>query len=150
MTTQYWLVKQEPDSYAWQDFVRDRRTTWDGVRNYQARNHLKSMRRGDCVFFYASGAPKEIQGTARVSREAFPDPTDDTGDWVTVELEADEPLAQPVTLAAIKAEPALENMALVRHSRLSVMPLRRTEYDLILRMSKPKPERRTGAARAKA
>jgi predicted RNA-binding protein with PUA-like domain len=150
MTTQYWLVKQEPDSYAWQDFVRDRRTTWDGVRNYQARNHLKSMRRGDCVFFYASGALKEIQGTARVSREAFADPTDETGDWVTVELEADEPLVQPVTLAAIKAEPALENMALVRHSRLSVMPLRRTEYDLILRMSKPKPDRRPSAARAKS
>src|SRR5690606_10008865 len=97
----------------------------------------------------ASGAPKEIQGTARVSREAFPDPTDDTGDWVTVELEADEPLAQPVTLAAIKAEPALENMALVRHSRLSVMPLRRTEYDLILRMRTPRADRGGGAARAK-
>jgi predicted RNA-binding protein with PUA-like domain len=144
MTTQYWLVKQEPDSYAWQDFVRDGRTTWDGVRNYQARNHLKGMRRGDCVLFYASGGPKEVQGTARVSREAFPDPTDDTGEWVTVELEADQPLAQPVTLTAIKAEPALENMALVRHSRLSVMPLRRTEFDLILRMSKPKPDRTSG------
>lgn len=134
MTTQYWLVKQEPESYAWATFVHDGRTTWDGVRNYQARNHLKSMRRGDHVLFYASGGPKEVQGLARVSREAFPDPTDETGDWVTVELEADRALAQPVTLEAIKAEPALAGIALVRHSRLSVMPLSRSEFDLIVRM----------------
>lgn len=137
MTTQYWLVKQEPESYAWDTFVSDRRTSWDGVRSFPARNHLKGMRRGDQVLFYASGGPKEVQGVATVSREAYPDPTDDTGDWVSVELEAGEKLPQPVTLTMIKAEPALAGIALIRQSRLSVMPLRRTEFDLIVKMSKP-------------
>jgi predicted RNA-binding protein with PUA-like domain len=143
MSTQYWLVKQEPDAYAWATFVKDRRTSWDGVRNYQARNHLTSMRQGDRVLFYASVGPKEVQGTARVTREAFPDPTDATGQWVTVELEADETLPQPVTLAAIKAEPALTGIPLLRQSRLSVMPLRRTEFDLILRLARPAAKRRS-------
>lgn len=137
MTTQYWLVKQEPESYAWETFVKERHTSWDGVRSFPARNHLKSMRRGDQVLFYASVGPKEVQGLATVSREAYPDPTDDTGDWVSVELEAGEKLPQPVTLAMIKAEPALAGIALVRQARLSVMPLRRTEFDLIVKMSKP-------------
>ena len=138
MTTQYWLVKQEPESYAWSTFVEDGRTTWDGVRNFQARNHLKEMRVGDQVLFYASGGPKEVQGIATVTRAAFPDPTDDTGTWVTVELAPKAALPQPVTLVQIKAEPALAGIALVRHSRLSVMPLRRTEFDLIVRMGTPK------------
>ena len=134
MTTQYWLVKQEPESYAWSTFVEDGRTSWDGVRNFQARNHLKAMQPGDQVLFYASGGPKEVQGVATVTRAAFPDPTDDTGDWVTVELAPKAVLSKPVTLAQIKAEPALAGVALVRHSRLSVMPLRRTEFDLIVKM----------------
>jgi predicted RNA-binding protein with PUA-like domain len=137
MTTQYWLVKQEPESYAWEAFVKDGHTSWDGVRSFPARNHLKAMRRGDQVLFYASGGPKEVQGIATVAREAYPDPTDETGDWVSVELEAGEKLPQPVTLAMIKAEPALAGIALVRQARLSVMPLRRTEFDLIVKMSKP-------------
>ncbi|HEX2100206.1 MAG TPA: EVE domain-containing protein [Candidatus Synoicihabitans sp.] len=134
MTTQYWLVKQEPESYAWSTFAQDGKTTWDGVRNYQARNHLRSMRVGDRVLFYASVGPKEVQGLARVTREAFPDPTDETGDWVTVELAAEKALPTPVTLEAIKAEPALTGIALLRQARLSVMPLRRTEFDLIVRL----------------
>jgi predicted RNA-binding protein with PUA-like domain len=142
-STSFWLVKQEPEAYAWATFVRDGRTTWDGVRNFQARNHLKTMRRGDQVLFYASVGPKEVQGIAMVSKEAFPDPTDDTGEWVTVELEAVETLPQPVTLAQIKAEPALAGIPLLRQSRLSVMPLRRTEYDLILRLAKPAKKKRT-------
>ena len=142
MTTQYWLVKQEPEAYAWSTFVADRRTTWDGVRNYQARNHLKSMRAGDRVLFYASVGPKEVQGIATVTREAFPDPTDETGEWVTVELEAGPTLPQPVTLETIKAEPALTGIALLRQSRLSVMPLRRTEFDLIVKLAKPAKPRR--------
>lgn len=142
MTTQYWLVKQEPEAYAWTTFVQDGRTTWDGVRNFQARNHLKAMRAGDQVLFYASGTPKEVQGIAQVTRAAFPDPTDDTGQWVTVELAPTAPLPQPVTLAQIKAEPALAGIALVRHSRLSVMPLRRTEFDLIVKLGRPARPRR--------
>lgn len=145
MTTQYWLVKQEPEAYAWEQFLRDRRTTWDGVRNYQARNHLKSMRVGDQVLFYASVGPKEVQGIATVRREAFPDPTDDTGEWVTVELEAGETLPQPVTLARIKAEPALAGLALLRQSRLSVMPLRRTEFDLLVKLAQP-PKKKRGSS----
>jgi predicted RNA-binding protein with PUA-like domain len=103
---------------------------------------LKTMRRGDPVLFYASVGPKEVQGIAAVSGEAFPDPTDDSGDWVAVELEAIETLAKPVTLAQIKAEPALAGLALLRQSRLSVMPLRRTEFDLIVRLSRPAKVRR--------
>ncbi len=133
-TTQYWLVKTEPESYAWTDFVTDGRTNWDGVRNYQARNHLRTMRVGDVVLFYASVGPKEVQGTARVTRTAFPDPTATEGDWSAVELAADKPLAHPVSLAQIKADPDLGEIALLRQSRLSVMPLRKPEYDRILKL----------------
>lgn len=143
MTIQYWLVKQEPEAYAWSTFVRDRRTTWDGVRNYQARNHLKSMRTGDRVLFYASVGPKEVQGIATVSRAAFPDPTDESGQWVTVELQAEKTLPRPVTLTEIKQEPALAGISLLRQSRLSVMPLRRTEFDLIVKLAQPAKRRRS-------
>ncbi|AHF91621.1 hypothetical protein OpiT1DRAFT_01971 [Opitutaceae bacterium TAV1] len=140
MTTRYWLVKQEPESYAWETFVRDGRTTWDGVRNFQARNNLKAMGKGDRVLFYASVSTKAVQGTARVSRTAFPDPTvepdEAKGGWVAVELEADRTLARPVTLEAIKAEPSLADIALLRQSRLSVMPLSREEFETIVALGK--------------
>src|SRR5688572_22684911 len=107
MTTQYWLVKSEPDSYAWSDLVRDGKTDWTGVRNFAARNHLKAMQPGDRVLFYESVTTKAIVGIAEVTRAAFPDKTADEPGWVAVELKAVQPLAHPVTLEQVKAEPAL-------------------------------------------
>jgi predicted RNA-binding protein with PUA-like domain len=138
MTTQYWLVKSEPESYAWETFVRDGRTAWTGVRNYAARIHLKAMRRGDGVLFYASGGPKAVIGTAEVTKPAFPDETADEPGWVAVELKAGKPLARPVTLAQIKAEPALSGVALIRQGRLSVMPLSAAEFERIVEMGSGK------------
>jgi len=132
MTTQYWLVKQEPADYAWTDFARDRRTAWTGVRNYAARNNLRAMRRGDPVLFYHSGDDKAVVGLARVHRSAYPDPTAAEDAWVAVELAADRPLARPVPLAVIKADPALRDIALVRQSRLSVLPLTAAEFARLL------------------
>jgi predicted RNA-binding protein with PUA-like domain len=131
----HWLVKQEPESYAWETFVADRRTVWDGVRNFQARNNLRAMQRGDEVLFYASGKPKSVVGIARVRRSAFPDPTAKAGDgdWSAVELEAVAALREPVPLATIKAAPPLQDMLLVRHSRLSVMPLTKAQFDTIVK-----------------
>ena len=134
MKPQHWLVKQEPETYPWEAFVWDRRTAWEGVRNYQARNNLKSMRAGDRVLFYASGDRKAVVGLAEVTRTAFPDATADEPGWVAVELQAGTALPRPVTLAQIKAEPALAKIALVRNSRLSVSPLSSDEFDLIVRM----------------
>ncbi|MSU45897.1 MAG: EVE domain-containing protein [Lacunisphaera sp.] len=128
MTTQYWLVKQEPEDYSWDDFVRDGCTAWTGVRNYAARLHLKAMRAGDEVFYYHSGESKSVVGLARVTRAAYPDPTASEPGWVAVELAPVAPLARPVTLARIKAEVALQVIALVRQSRLSVMPLKPAEF----------------------
>src|SRR3954469_23565763 len=118
MTTQYWLVKSEPEAYAWADLVRDGRTAWTGVRNFQARNHLKAMQAGDRVLFYASVTTKAVLGLAEVTKTAFPDSTASEPGWVAVELKAVKPLAHPVTLAQIKADPALSNIALLRQSRL--------------------------------
>lgn len=132
--TQHWLVKQEPESYSWDTFERDRRTSWDGVRNYQARNNLKGMKAGDQVLFYASGEPKSVVGIARVTKPAHPDPTADDPAWVSVELEAVRRLARPVTLAEIKADKALAGLTLVRHSRLSVMPMTRAESERIVQL----------------
>jgi predicted RNA-binding protein with PUA-like domain len=135
MTTQYWLVKQEPESYAWETFLRDGCTTWDGVRNFQARNNLKSMRAGERVLFYASGGPKSVVGLAEVSRAAFPDPTADAGeDWVAVELKPVKTLPRPVALAQIKADPALKNIALLRQGRLSVVSLTPAEFARIVKL----------------
>lgn len=128
MTTQYWLVKSEPSAYAWADLVRDRRTAWTGVRNYAARLHLKTMQKGDEVFFYHSVETKSIVGLARVTKTFFPDPTAPGEDWAAVELTAVVALAQPVTLAQVKTDAKLQNIALVRQSRLSVMPLRPAEF----------------------
>ncbi len=134
MTTQYWLVKSEPETYSWGDFVRDGRTAWTGVRNYAARNHLKGMRPGDEVFFYHSGESKSVVGLARVARAAFPDPTADEEGWVAVELTPIKPLARPVTLTEIKADVVLKDIALVRQSRLSVMPLKPAEFSRIRKL----------------
>jgi predicted RNA-binding protein with PUA-like domain len=128
MTTQYWLVKQEPEDYSWDDFVRDGHTAWTGVRNYAARNHLRAMREGDGVFFYHSGDSKSVVGLARVRRAHYPDPTADEDGWVAVDLEPVKPLKSPVSLAEIKADATLKAMEFVRQSRLSVSPVRATEF----------------------
>src|SRR5471030_1942221 len=136
MKHQHWLVKQEPESYSWDDFVRDRKTAWEGVRSYAARLHLNGMRPGDAVLFYASGEPKAVIGIAEVTKAAFPDATADEPGWVAVELKAVRALPRPVTLAEIKAAPALAQLALARQGRLSVMPLTEEAFDRIVRMGK--------------
>ena len=132
MTTQYWLVKSEPDSYAWTDLVRDQRTAWTGVRNYAARIHLNAMKPRDQVLFYESMTTKAVVGVAEVTKPAFPDATADEPGWVAVELKAVKPLPSPVTLAQIKADAALAKIELLRQSRLSVVPLRREEFERLL------------------
>jgi predicted RNA-binding protein with PUA-like domain len=134
MTTQHWLVKSEPDAYAWTDLVRDGKTDWTGVRNYQARNHLKAMRPGDRVFFYESVTTKAIVGLAEISRAFFPDTTADEEGWVAVELKPVAALSRAVTLDQIKETPALKDTALLRQSRLSVMPLTAAEFKTISRL----------------
>jgi len=128
MTTQYWLIKSEPESYAWTDLVRDGRTAWTGVRNYAARIHLNGMRPGDQVLFYESVTTKAVVGIAEVTKPAFPDKTGDGPGWVAVEVKAVKPLLKPVSLAQIKADPALVEMVLLKQSRLSVTPLQRREF----------------------
>lgn len=135
MTNQYWLVKSEPESYAWSDLVRDGRTSWTGVRNFAARGNLNTMKTGDRVFFYESVTTKAVVGLAEVTKTAFPDTTADEPGWVAVELKALEPLKRPVTLAEIKAQPSLANMSLVRRGRLSVSPVTAAEYKKILELS---------------
>ncbi len=130
----YWLVKQEPTSYPFSQLVKDRRTDWDGVRNYQARNNLKAMKKGDLVLYYHSVKEKQVVGIAKVVEEAYPDPTTDDPRWVAVKLEAVRPLDRPVPLEAIKGDPKLAEIPLIRQSRLSVMPLRKAEFDRILKL----------------
>lgn len=134
MTTQYWLVKSEPEAYAWSDLVRDKRTAWTGVRNYQARIHLNGMRPGDRVFFYESVTTKAVVGIAEITKSAFPDTTADEPGWVAVELKAVAPLAHPVTLEQIKKEPTLASIPLLRQSRLSVMSLAKAEFERIAKL----------------
>ena len=136
MTTQYWLVKSEPDTYGWTDLVRDKKTAWTGVRNYAARLHLNAMRVGDRVLFYESMTTKAVVGIAEVSRAAYEDKTADEPGWVAVDLEAIEPLQRPVTLEQIKGEPALKDMVLLRISRLSVQPVKPAEYKHVLKLGK--------------
>ena len=131
----FWLVKQEPSDYSWTDFVKDGGTIWTGVRNFAARNNLRRMSKGDKVLFYHSGEEKAVVGIAKVTRTAFQDPTAKGEDWSAVELAPVKKLARPVTLAEIKAKSQLKNIALVRQSRLSVMPLTAKDFDFILKMS---------------
>ena len=124
----HWLVKSEPETYSWSDLVRDKRTDWTGVRNYAARLHLRAMQVGDQVFVYHSGDDKSVVGIAKVTKAAFPDTTADEEGWVAVELAAVSPFKQPVTLAQIKADVALQGMTFVRQSRLSVSPVTPVEF----------------------
>ncbi|ALI99627.1 EVE domain-containing protein [Rufibacter tibetensis] len=130
----YWLVKTEPEKYAWSDLQRDKQTTWDGVRNFQARNNLQKMQVNDLVLYYHSVSEKSIVGVAKVSREAFQDPTTEETQWVAVTLVPEQAFATPVTLDQIKKEERLQNIALLRQSRLSVMPLTPEEFDILLSM----------------
>ncbi len=129
-----WLVKSEPEAYAWADFVRDGRTAWTGVRNNAARLHLKAMQPGDRVLFYESMTTKAVVGTAEVTRAAFPDTTADEPGWVAVDLKLGAALPHPVTLARIKSDPALQEMVLLRISRLSVQPVAPAEFDRIVKL----------------
>jgi predicted RNA-binding protein with PUA-like domain len=131
---QHWMVKQEPTTYPWSQFVADGGTKWTGVRNFQARNNLRSMRVGDLALYYHSVVGKAVVGIARVDREAYPDPTATEGDWECVDLVPVEALSRPVTLEMIKANEVLKGIALVRQSRLSVIPLLALEYKELLRL----------------
>ena len=131
---QFWLVKQEPSSYSWSDFVADKETSWTGVRNFAARNNLRKMQKGDEVLFYHTGDEKAVIGIARVTRSAYPDATAKEGNWSTIDLAAVKPLARPVTLREIKSQSRLKQIPLVRQSRLSVMPLAESEFREIVSM----------------
>lgn len=131
----HWLVKSEPFKYSWEQFNKDGRTFWDGVRNYQARNNLKAMKKGDLVLYYHSNEGKNVVGVAKVVKEFYQDPTTEDANWVVVDLVPVEALKNPVSLEQIKAEPSLVDIALVRQGRLSVMPLEATAFDKILEMS---------------
>ena len=147
----YWLVKQEPEAYAWATFVKEGGTAWTGVRNFAARNHLRAMKSGDHVFFYhsqrakassrrdgGSGEGKSVVGLARVEKEFYPDPTVDEGDWSAVDLAPKKPLAKPVTLAQIKGDKILKEMVLAKQSRLSVSPVTKSQFDRLLQLADTK------------
>lgn len=136
--TSYWMVKQEPDTYSWNDFIREGRTDWSGVRNYQARNNLRGMKTGDRVLFYHSGKDKAVVGIAEVVKGAYPDPTADEPQWVAVDLKPFRPLNVPVPLAAIRYDKRLSALPLIRQSQLSVMPLSKDEFDTIVSMGNGK------------
>jgi len=128
----YWLLKSEPDAWSWDQQCGVESTAWTGVRNYQAANFMKQMRVGDLAFFYHSNVGKEIVGIVKVTRAAYPDPTDETHKFVCVDVAAERTLPRPVTLAAIKANPKLQTIGLIKQSRLSVMPITREHWDIIL------------------
>lgn len=130
----FWLVKSEPDAFGWAEQVARGVEPWTGVRNHAARNNLRAMRRGDRAFFYHSNTGREIVGVVEVAREAYPDPTAGDGDWVCVDMRAVGPLPRPVTLATMKADPALSGLALIRQSRLSVVPVSDAHWHHICRL----------------
>ena len=131
----HWLIKSEPSKYSWEKFVEEKQTFWDGVRNYQARNNMKEMKEGDLVLFYHSNEGKEVVGLAKVSKEHYPDPTAKEGDWVVVNVVPVEKFPKTVTLAQIKADDRLKEMALVKLSRLSVVPVKPAEFDIIVALA---------------
>jgi predicted RNA-binding protein with PUA-like domain len=135
MPKQYWLVKQEPEAYSWADFVKDGKTAWTGVRNFQARNNLRAMKKGDPVLYYHSVSEKQAVGLARVEREAYADPTATEGDWSAVDLAPVKPLAKPVTLEAIKSDAVLKHLPLVRNSRLSVSPVNEAQFQRLMALA---------------
>ena len=130
----YWLVKSEPEAYSWTQLVKDGKTAWTGVRNFQARNNLRAMKKGDAVFFYHSVSDKQIVGLARVAREFYPDATATEGDWSCVDLEPVKPLKNPVLLETLKTDAILKTMPLVKQSRLSVTPLSLAQAERILKL----------------
>ena len=134
----YWLVKQEPEDYGFSTFLKEGKTAWTGVRNFQARNFLREMKKGDKVLYYHSGEEKQVVGLCRVARAAYADPTAEEGDWSCVDVEAVKLLKRPVTLSTIKADPQLKNLLLVRHSRLSVMPVGEAEFQHLLTLAETK------------
>jgi len=131
----YWLLKSEPDAWSWDNQVKEGASMWDGVRNYQARNNLKEMKKNDLCFFYHSVTERSIVGIVKVVKEYYPDPTDKTGRFVVVDVKAIKKLKKPVSLDQIKENSKLQDIALVKQSRLSVMPLKKTEWDIIIKMS---------------
>ncbi len=138
----YWMVKQEPETYSWDDFVKDGKTDWSGVRNYQARNNLREMKTGERVLFYHSGKDKAVVGVAEVVKSAYPDPTADDEQWVAVDLKPMRPLKNPVPLAAIRYDKRLAELPLIRQSQLSVMPLTKDEFDIIVATGDGKTRRK--------
>lgn len=128
----FWMVKQEPETYSWDDFVKDGETDWTGVRNYQARNNLRAMKTGNRVLFYHSGKDKAVVGVAEVTKAAYADPTADDEQWVAVDLKPVRRLMNPVPLAAIRYDKRLQDLPLIRQSQLSVMPLTKDEFDTIV------------------
>jgi predicted RNA-binding protein with PUA-like domain len=131
----YWLLKSEPDTWSWENQVKEGASMWDGVRNYQARNNLKEMKKNDLCFFYHSVTERSIVGIVKIVKEYYPDPTDKTGRFVVVDVKATKKLKNPVSLDQIKENSKLKNIALVKQSRLSVMPLNKTEWNIIIKMS---------------
>ncbi|MFO8066080.1 MAG: EVE domain-containing protein [Bacteroidales bacterium] len=132
----HWLIKSEPKAYSWDRFVKEKKTIWDGVRNYQARNNMKEMKEGDQVLFYHSVSEKAVVGIAEVTKEFFPDPTTDDSRWVVVELKPLKKLNKPVSLEEVKKNKNLQEIALIKQARLSVMPLKKKEFDEIVNMGK--------------
>ncbi|MEP2774184.1 MAG: EVE domain-containing protein [Fulvivirga sp.] len=131
----YWLIKSEPNTYSWDDLVKDKQTYWDGVRNYQARNNMKAMQKGDLALYYHSVNEKSIVGIAKIVKEHYQDPTTDDERWVVVDVAPERPLKKPVTLADVKADERLAQMVLVKNSRLSVQPVKKEEFDIIIGLS---------------
>jgi predicted RNA-binding protein with PUA-like domain len=136
--SKYWLVKQEPEGYSWDDLVRDQGTEWTGVRNFQARNNLRQMKVGDRVLFYHSGEQKAVVGIAQVAKAGYSDPTADDGDWVAVDIKPLKPVREPVPLTAIRVHPKLSDTLLVRQTRLSVMPVTKEEFETIAALGEGK------------
>ena len=138
MTKSYWLAKSEPSTYSWENLQRDKHTRWDGVRNFEARNNLRAMKKGDLVLYYHSGEGKEIVGIAKVVKEGYADPTASEGDWCAVDLAPVKPLTCPVSLAALKSDKTLANLAVVRKPRISVVGIAPAEFARILEMAQTK------------
>jgi predicted RNA-binding protein with PUA-like domain len=132
----YWLLKTEPETYSWDNLVNDKNTVWDGVKNFQARNNLKAMKKGDKVFVYHTGSEKAVVGTAKVTKAAYADPKDD--EWLVIEIAPERKLKRPVALAEVKADKKLQTMALVKYARLSVQPVKKEEADRMIELSEKK------------
>lgn len=131
----YWLIKSEPFKYSFDQFMKDKKTFWDGVRNYQARNNLREMKKGDLLLFYHSNEGKEVVGIAKIVKEAYQDPTSEDPNWVVVDVAPLKKLKNPVTLEMVKKDKRLKNMALVKLMRLSVQPVKKEEFDVILELA---------------